>query len=356
MDEQYITHSTLQLPAQLSTNAPAVDWVYNFIFWVSVVFFVAIMVAMTYFLVKYRRANGAKSKPPGHANTLELVWTFGPVILLVLMFHWGFQAYISSAVASDDAYNVRVRGRQWAWQFEHPNGATEDNVLHVPAGRQVRLIMSSSDVLHSFYIPEFRMKRDLVPGMFTTIAFTAVNREDQQAVNPDTGEVLATTAEQVAAEIDPRRVWYTVQVFCAEYCGAGGGWGDNMGHATMYAKLHVMHPRDFDSWVANPPPPMCGDHECSPSEWGEQLFSSKGCTACHGREAGVALAGPNFHGLFGRTETLTDGSQVTVDEAYVRRSILEPRAQIVQNFNPVMPNIPMSEQQLNALVAYLQTL
>lgn len=344
-DQEYITHATWQLPPQLSTMAPGVDWIYDFIFWVSVVFFVGIIATTMFFMWRYRRRPGVKSEPPGHANTLELFWTFAPLILLVLMFHWGFQSYIASAVAPDDSYNVRVRARQWAWEFEHPNGTTEDNELHVPAGRPVRLIMSSSDVIHSFFVPDFRIKRDVVPGMFTSLWFEAIERPD---ITPEEGD-LGTP--------DARRVWYRSQVFCTEYCGAGGSWGDNAGHATMYAQILVQRPEDFDEWYANPPPRQCGDRDCTPVEEGEMLFSEKGCPACHQREEGAPqLAGPSFHGLFGRQERLTGGGTVTVDDAYVRESILEPRAQIVEGFNPVMPSIRFSEQQLDAMIAYLQTL
>lgn len=346
-DQEYITHPTTQLPPQLSTIAPQVDWVYDFIFWVSVAFFVGIVGLLVYFMWRYRRRPGVKSEPTGHANTLELFWTFAPLILLVLMFHWGFQTYIAGAVAPDDSYNVRVRARQWAWEFEHPNGITEDNQLHVPAGRPVRLVLSSSDVLHSFFIPDYRVKRDAVPGMFTSLWFEAIERED-------------LTPEGDLSTPDRMRIWYRNQVFCTEYCGAGGSWGDNAGHATMYAQILVMRGPDFDAWVADPPPPMCGEgadaHPCTPVEWGELLFREKGCTACHSREeGGPQLAGPNLHGLFGRQERLLSG-EVTIDEAYVRESILEPRAQVVEGFNPVMPNIRFSQQQLDAMIAYLQTL
>jgi cytochrome c oxidase subunit 2 len=352
-EQEFITEPTTQLPAQLSVLAPEIDWVYDFIFWVSLPFFFGITGVLCYFMWKYRRRPGVKAEPTGHHNALELFWTFAPLILLVLMFQGGSHRYRGGAGAPDDSYNVRVRARQWAWQFEHPNGATEDNELHVPAGRPVRLIMSSSDVLHSFFVPDFRVKRDLVPGMFTSIWFQAIPRDDVQAVD-DTGAPIDAGDLEVP---DNRRVWYRVQVFCTEYCGAGGSWDDNSGHATMYAAVRVMHPRDFDAWVANPPPPMCGDHPCTPVEWGEMLFSQKGCTACHQRlEGGPQLAGPSFHGLFGRQERLTDGNTITVDEAYVRSSILEPRAQLVEGYQPVMPNIPMSEQQMDALVVYLQSL
>jgi cytochrome c oxidase subunit 2 len=343
-DQEYITHPTTQLPPQLSTIAPQVDWVYDFILWVSVAFFVGIVGVLCYFMWRYRRRPGVKSEPTGHANTLELFWTFAPLILLVLMFHWGFQTYIAGAVAPDDSYNVRVRARQWAWEFEHPNGTTEDNELHVPAGRPVRLILSSSDVLHSFFIPDFRVKRDAVPGMFTSLWFEAIERDD---VTPE-GDLSTPLAT---------REWYRAQVFCTEYCGAGGSWDANAGHATMYAQIIVQREEDFDEWYAHPPPPDCGGRPCTPVEWGEQLFAAKGCTACHQREAdGPQLAGPGFAGLFGRQETMVSGETVTVDEAYVRHSILEPRAQVVEGFNPVMPNIRFSEQQLDAMIAYLQTL
>lgn len=361
MQHDFYHEPTTQLPAQLSTLAPEIDWIYDFIFWTSVPFFVGIVGFQLYFMWKYRRRPGVKAEPTGHHNALELFWTFAPLILLVLMFHWGFQTYMASAVAPDDSYNVRVRGRQWAWTFEHPNGFQEDNELHVPAGRPVRLVMSSSDVLHSFYAPEFRIKRDLVPGMFSSIWFEAVERQDLGAVDEENNPIEAGNLEIP----DTRRIWYHVQVFCAEYCGAArgqepaadGSFAANQGHATMYARIHVMHARDFDAFIADPPPPMCGDHPCTPVEWGERLFTSKGCTACHQHTAGgPQLAGPSFPGLFGRQETLTDGSAVTVDEAYIRHSIMEPRAQVVQGFNPVMPNIPMSERQMDALIAYLQTL
>jgi cytochrome c oxidase subunit 2 len=344
MQQRFLTEAQQQLPPQLSTIAPDVDWTYDFIFWVSVVFFFGITGTLVYFMWKYRRRPGIKAEPTGHHNALELFWTFSPLILLIMMFHWGFQTYLAGAIAPDDAYNIRVRARQWAWEFEHPNGATEDNEVHVPAGRPVRLILSSSDVIHSFFVPDFRVKRDAVPGMFSSLWFEAIERED-------------VTLPGNLAVADPSRIWYRAQVFCAEYCGAGGGWGDNAGHATMYAQVLVQRPEDFEAWLANPPPPMCGDHVCSEFEWGQQLFSQKGCTACHQRQAGgPQLAGPSFHGLFGRQERLTTGETITVDEAYVRRSILEPRAQIVEGYNPVMPNIRMSEQQLNALIAYLRTL
>ncbi|GAB4198016.1 MAG: cytochrome c oxidase subunit II [Sandaracinaceae bacterium] len=339
------TEPSLQLPAQLSTFAPETDWVFYFIFWTSVVFFVGIVGTMLVFLVQYRRRSGVKAEPSGHHNGLELFWTFSPLVLLFLMFYWGWTGFMEMAEAPDDALNIRVRGRQWAWTFEHPNGLVEDNVVHVPVGRPVRLVMSSDDVIHSFFVPDFRVKRDLVPGMFSTLWFEAVER-DPGAVPED-------------ADVDADRILYTSQVYCTEYCGAGGAWGPNGGHATMYAMIHVQREQDYQEFLRRGPRLPCPNDadECAPAESGQLLFASKGCTACHQVQAGgPQLAGPTLAGLWGDAQPLADGSSVTVDEAYVRSSILEPRAQIAAGFSPVMPQIQVSDAELNALVAYIQSL
>lgn len=348
MDEHLLP--SMQLPPALSTWASGVDDIFYFIFWVCVAFFFPIVGAMVYFMAKYRRRPGHKAEPTGHHNALELFWTFSPLILLFVMFQWGYTHYIDGAIAPDDAINIRVRGRQWAWSFEHANGVSEDNEVHVPAGMPVRFILSSEDVLHSFFIPDFRVKRDAVPGMFTSIWFNALERPDI-----DMGDVSTP---------DGTREWYRSQVYCAEYCGASGSWDRNAGHATMYAEIAVQRREDYEAFLSMPRPVHCRDGvgvvptDCPPSEGGEALFTTKGCTACHQVLAsGPDLAGPNFYGPFwGRSENLTDGSTVTIDDAYVRDSILHPRARVVAGYEPVMPSIRMTEPELDALVAYLQTL
>ncbi len=354
MEEQtYITEPQLQLPPQLSTYAHEVDWVYDFIFVLSVISFVAIVAAMVYFMWRYRARPGHKAEPTGHSDILEIAWTFGPVPLLFLMFHWGFQAYLAGAIAPDDAINVRVRASQWSWDFEHPNGIAETNIVHIPAGVPVRFVLSSSDVLHSFFVPDFRIKRDAVPGMFTSIWVQAIERDDVTPMVPaEFGEDpgLATPAA--------RREWYRAQLFCTEYCGANtaGSWDLNGGHATMLGQVVVQRREDYDDFMANPPPPRCGDHDCTPLEWGEQIFSAR-CTVCHSRVAGGPTAqAPNLWGVFGREERLVGRGTITIDEAYVRHSIQQPAADVVEGFNPIMPTLPLSEQQIDALVAYLQTL
>lgn len=337
------TTPSIHLPAQLSTVAPAIDTLYYVILYVSIIFFVGIVGAMLYFMWKYRRHDGnLRGEAPTHANALEVFWTFSPLILLFAMFHEGFQTYMEATVAPDDAINIRVRGRQWAWQFEHPNGMSEDNTLHVPVDRPVRLIMSSEDVIHSFFIPDFRVKRDAVPGMFSTIWFQAVAREPIPEGPADGDHVL-----------------YVSQVYCTEYCGAGGAWGDNGGHATMYARVLVQRDEDYRRWLEVGPQPRCNDGstDCSDEEKGQVLFALKGCTACHAVEPGVSgMAGPNLHGVFGTEQPLTGGQRITADETYVRQSIREPRSQVVEGYQPVMPVIRMSDTELSMLVAYVRSL
>lgn len=344
MDPNFLPSS--QLPPALSTHAAGVDELFYFIFYVSVVFFVGIVGSMLYFMIAYRRRPGVKAEPTGHHNALELFWTFSPLILLFGMFHWGYTLYIEGAIAPDDAINIRVRARQWAWSFEHGNGVMEDNEVHVPAGRPVRFIISSEDVLHSFFIPDFRVKRDAVPGMFTSLWFNALERPDI-----DLGDTSTPS---------PLREWYRAQVYCTEYCGASGSWDIRSGHATMYAEVVVQRGEDYAAFLGMERRPPCpdGGEDCSDVDRGRGLFATKGCTACHQVEAsGPTLAGPNFYGPFwGRSEPLTSGETVTIDEEYVRDSILHPRARVVAGYEPVMPSIRMSEPELDALVAYLQTL
>ena len=160
---------TFQLPPALSEYAPRVDELYYFIFWVSVVAFIAICIALVMFVAKFREKPGVKSQQSGDHHALELFWTFTPLILLVILFHWGFKHYVAAAVAPDNAIEIRVRGRQWAWEYEYPNGMITPGELTVPMGRPVKLVMSSDDVLHSYFIPSFRIKKDVVPGMYSTL-------------------------------------------------------------------------------------------------------------------------------------------------------------------------------------------
>jgi len=314
---------TIQLPAQLSTYAPEHDWLYYFIFWISVTFFVAIVGVMGWFVVKYRRQDGVKAKPTGHNTPLEVLWTFTPLILLWFLFSWGFESYVHAAVAPADAIDIRVKGAQWNFEFEYPSGATEGNELTVPANTPVRLIMSSKDVLHSFYVPEFRIKKDIVPGMYTTMWFEATQEGD-------------------------------VQVFCTEYCGAPAGGTGNVGHSAMLGKIHVVSPEAYEKHVRSLDSVPEG---MTPAEYGEQLYVSNGCVGCHKVDGETMMPAPNWKGLWGKSRQFVGGEQVVADAEYIKNSILNPQSQIVEGYqNVVMPPYQLRDFQLDSIVAYIKEL
>lgn len=314
---------TIQLPAQLSTLAAEVDWLYYFIFWLSVVFFVGIVGSMFYFVWRYRERASHKAKPTGHSTLLEIGWTCAPLVILFFLFHWGFEGYIASAVAPADAIDIRVRGMQWNWEFEHENGMLQMNELTVPEGRPVRLIMSSSGVLHSFFVPAFRVKQDVVPGRYTTLWFQPTEKG-------------------------------RVQVYCTEYCGAPPGASGNVGHSAMMAVIDVVEVEKYERFLAEGPAMPEG---LTPAGWGEQLVGKYGCRTCHNVDGVTKMPAPNFKGLVGRQETLVGGESVDVDRNYIRQSILQPQSQIVAGYqNILMPPYRMPDKQIDAIFAYMKSL
>lgn len=369
--QETLPESTVQLPPQLSTIAPAVDDMYYLIFWISVVSFILIMGVSAYFLYKYRRSAGAEAKPPGHATVLEIFWTFSPLILLVYLFHAGFQDYVYSAVAPEDSRTVRVRGMQWNWEFEHEGGVVDAmNVLQVPVGEPVRLLMSSSDVLHSFFVPTFRVKRDVVPGMWTQLWFEATHETPEIPCESEADCPEYHHCGGIQGSEETR--YCALTVFCAEYCGAApgitrsafydaDGAGRNTNHSTMIADLYVRSVEDYDSFLelGPPPPPNCaaleGDEmmQC----WGESLYQGSGCTACHAVDGERQQPAPNWGGLWNTERNFADGTSAVADAEYIRASILNPQSQIVDGYtNLNMPPYRFSERQLEAITAYIQSL
>ncbi len=326
-----IPQHSLQLPGEWSTFGADYDWLFYFIYWTSVIMFVGVTVATLYFVVKYRRRPGVKAEPTGHNVVLEVTWTVAPVILLVMLFHWGFQNYVNLSVAPANTLDIRVRARKWSWDFEYPNGAHEVNSLHIPVNRDVRLILSSEDVIHAMFIPAFRVKRDAVPGQYETLWFRAVSRG-------------------------------TVPFTCAEYCGAAGntpsvdahGREHYTGHFSMGGNLVIQSQSEFNHFLdaALAPPPGK-----TPAQWGEMLYTQYTCNTCHSTNGSV-ITGPSWKDLWGRRETMSDGLVVTVDENYVRESILQPQAKIVRGFQPVMPTFSgsLNDRQIDAIIAYMRTL
>ena len=247
---------SLFFPQRASTDAVVVDEIFHFIFLISVIFFVLILGLMVVFVFKYRRREGEGPQPSAsHSTSLEMVWTIIPTILVAVMFIWGFWGYMGMRQAPDDSYEIQVLAKKWAWSFVYPNGHIEPD-LHVPVDRPIRLVMSSDDVIHSLYIPAFRLKMDVVPGRFTKTWFQAT----------ETGEH---------------------QLFCAEYCGTQ--------HSTMLAKV-VVHPSgEFEKWLEEAANFL---KRMTPVEGGALLVQRRGCAQCHSVD-GSAKVGPSFKGSFG---------------------------------------------------------
>ncbi|MEW6741670.1 MAG: cytochrome c oxidase subunit II [Planctomycetota bacterium] len=304
------------LPTPASTIAGEVDWLFYFILGIAIVFFVIIVVTMVVFVLKYRRPPGTQPPPsPDHNMALELTWSVIPTILVLAMFYFGFRGYINMLTAPANALEVQVTAQRWKWLFQYPNGYVDGN-LHVPVDTPVQLVMRSEDVIHSFYVPDFRVKADVVPGRYRKLWFEAT---------------------QVG----------TYDIFCAEYCGTE--------HSAMRALVEVHSPEGYQEWMdeaAN------WFKNLPPAEAGARVFQVQGCASCHGAD-GSGLQGPPLQQKFGREEQFNDGSRVIVDENYIRESILEPNAKIVAGYEQVpMPTYKgrLSDQDISFLIAFIKSL
>ncbi|HEX6982643.1 MAG TPA: cytochrome c oxidase subunit II [Balneolaceae bacterium] len=309
----------LLLPPARSTLAQQTDTLFWFVHLSSLVITVGLLSAIIYFVIKYRRKSEDEVTPLiTHNNKLEVTWSVIPLILVLICFGWGYKVYMQQEIAPPDSYEIQVTGRQWLWQFSYANGAQTTGELHVPAGRPVKLVMNSTDVIHSLYVPAFRIKQDVVPGRYTDMWFNA----------PQPGEYI---------------------IFCTEYCGTA--------HSDMLATVIVHEQDEFENWLAKNAGGASKPADMPPAEWGEMLVQQYACTTCHSTD-GTRLVGPSWKGVFGSEEQLADGSTVVVDENYIRESILEPNAKIVQGFPPVMNTYKgtLNNEQINAIIEYIKTL
>lgn len=298
-------------PEQASTLAAEVDALFGYLAGVCALFAVVIMACLCAFAVKYRRRSpGERGVQIPTQNALEVAWIVVPGILLLSMFVWGASLYVDLRTPPAGAMDVYVIGRQWMWKVQHPGGQREINELHVPQGRPVRLNLTSQDVIHSFYVPAFRIKQDALPGRFTVVWFEATR----------TGEY---------------------RLFCAEYCGTL--------HSSMIGRVVVMDPKDYERWLER-------GAEGSPASAGRRLFLSLGCGACH--TGGSGARAPRLEGLWGRTVRLRDGRSVVAEAAYIRESILDPAVQVVEGFEPIMPSFRgrLNEEEMIRLIEYLRSL
>jgi cytochrome c oxidase subunit 2 len=299
-------------PEQASTLAGRVDNLFLFLCGVSILFSLLIAVLVITFAVKYRRRSEDHRATQIHGSIgLEAVWTLIPLAIAMVIFFWSASVYFSYARPPSEALEVYAVGKQWMWKFQHMDGRREINELHVPVGQPVRLTMASEDVIHSFYVPAFRVKADVVPGRFNTTWFSATK----------TGRY---------------------HLFCAEYCGTK--------HSGMIGSVVVMEPAQYQAWLAG------SSGQVAPVAAGEELFRALACVTCHRPDSGAR--GPDLAGLFGKRVALRGGGSAVADERYLRQSILNPSAQIVEGFEPLMPTFEgqVSEEGLLSLIAYIKSL
>lgn len=319
-----LSFSKPNLPA-ISELAVSTDTLYAFIFWVSVICFLAIVGAGTYFVFKYRRKTENDETPyiEGHTPT-EVGISTGLFVLVMVLFYWGWVDFMKSRTPPMNAYEVNVIGQQWSWNYQYANGKRMQNNLYLPKDTPIKLIMTSSDVLHSFFIPALRLKRDVVPGTYQFLSFIA-NK---------TGEY---------------------DIFCAEYCG--------LDHSKMLGKIIILEKNDFADWedgTGKYAKGAAGDKSAGKSliELGKELYSSKTCSACHSDDNSVRI-GPSFKGLFAKDEEMTDGQMIKIDEVYLRDSMMDPNKHVVKGFAPgSMPVFKgqLSDEDVNALVTFIKSL
>jgi len=310
------TSGTVFLPPGQSTIASEVDALFNFILYASIALFLLVITLSALFVFRYRRrGEPATTYGKDHNVKLEIAWTVVPTILIIIVFIWGFRTYLKMNIVPKDALEIKVTGQKWFWSFDYPDGVSTVNELVVPEDKPVKLLMSSKDVIHSFFVPNFRIKMDVLPNRYSITWF--------EATAP--GEY---------------------NLFCTEFCGTG--------HSEMIGKVTVLPEREFSEWLEAGASVGEG---LSPEEFGAKLYVSKACVTCHSIDGSVNT-GPSFKGRFGTMELMTSGGEVLVDENYLRESILNPQAKVVAGYQPVMPTYQgiLKDKEIDALIAFIKSL
>lgn len=305
------------MPEQGTAIAKRVDNLYGFLLVISFVACAIVIGGMVYFILKYKRKSpNDKTAYITHDTRLEILWSVIPLIIFLIVFGWGWVIYHDMRNMPKNALEISVSGKQWAWIAEYKNGVKSPDIV-VPVNRDVKIVLSSEDVIHSFYVPSFRIKQDAVPGMYTAVWFNA----------DKLGEF---------------------HVFCTEYCGTS--------HSGMIAKVKVVSQADFDKWLIE-------ESEVGSlplAQRGAKIFQTRACASCHNVDSPAAKIGPSLFKKFSVEEEMADGSKVNVDENYIRESLMNPNAKIVKGFAKpsVMPSFQgqLSETELNALIEYIKGL
>ena len=299
-------------PESASTIAGQIDLLYFALIGLSALFAIPVAILIIYFAIRYRREAKVNRIWPSIAHyKIEVAWSVIPLVLALGVFTWASALYFRINTPPNNTLDIMIVGKQWMWKAQHPNGRGEINHLHVPVNRPVKLTMISQDVIHSFYIPAFRLKQDVLPGRYTSMWFEATKPGDYH-------------------------------LFCAEYCG--------LDHAGMGGTVTVMEEAQYQQWLAG----NTGSEPLAVS--GERLFQQSGCATCH--RANDEGRGPSLVGLFGKTVQLANGQTVLADETYIRESILQPNARVVAGYQAIMPTFQgqISEEGILQITAYLKTL
>ncbi len=295
--------------------------VFYFLMWTGLGLFLLVVVPMVWFVIKYRRKHESQKalSQNDHNIKIEVIWTFLPIAYLAVCFIWGFLGYLNVSTMPMGAKNLRVIGQKWNWTVQYPDEdisvSGQGAVIGVPQGENIQLTMSSQDVIHSFFLPNFRIKQDVLPGRYTTLWFNA----------SEVGEF---------------------PVFCAEYCGDS--------HSNMLAKVKVMPKDEYNAWVDGI---KNANNKLSPKELGAKLYQSKACVTCHSID-GSARIGPSFKGVYGTTSELASGAKVKVDDNFIRDHVLTPTKTPIKGYPPVMPSFQgqLSESDINGLIEFIKSL
>ncbi len=305
------------LPEQAAKNVHMVDDLYNFIMLLSIVGFIGLMGVMTYFIIRYHRCNNDKSAYIPHNFTAELIWTVVPTIIFVGIAVWGIIAFDKMEHVPDNAYKIEVTGKQWMWEFTYKKDNLEVNVpdvMYVPVDTPIVLEMTATDVLHSFFVPSFRIKRDTVPGIKTRVTFTATKKGD-------------------------------FKVFCTEYCGTA--------HSKMRAIVRVVSKARFNKWLNRE---ISEANISDPVELGLRLYS-RNCATCHSTGSNKVI-GPGFQGLYGKKREFSNADSVVANDEYIRESILAPNTKVVKGYPAKMNSFAgmLSEKDINHIIEFIKTL
>jgi cytochrome c oxidase subunit II len=311
------TGGTFWQAPSASTIAPDVDWLFNFILAICVFFFFLILILLVVFAWKYRYKEGDPAPVgPKHNTALELTWTFVPTVIVIVIFVYGFKGFLHMAIAPLDSYEIDVSARMWSYTFRYQTGHV-DNILHIPAETPVLLVLNSDDVIHGFYIPAFRIKKDDVPGRYNKI--------------------------WIVADAVPEGTKATYDIFCTQYCGQG--------HSTMRSHVVVQSPDDFNTWLKS-----ADIFNGTPAEAGKHIWETRGCNQCHTID-GSAGRGPTWKDVFGSTVKFQDGNTALADEDYLHGVITHPNSHPLPGFDPIMPPTQglLTEKDVENVIAFIKT-